>query len=68
MGSAGALKSAASANQYKEAYGHFASMISQCIQCHQVRRDWGVFDEVQLAQPKEEIAEEEKVQIEVQME
>jgi hypothetical protein len=33
---------------YKKAYNHYASLIGQCIRCHQVARDWGRFEEPQV--------------------
>ncbi len=33
------------ASNYQKAYNHFANLSYQCIQCHQARRSWGVFDE-----------------------
>lgn len=27
---------------YKQSYLHFATMTNQCIECHQMRRSWGV--------------------------
>jgi len=39
------LKLSVDEKKYSEAYGHFVNMTYQCIQCHQVRRQWGLFDE-----------------------
>lgn len=34
------LRETVKAGHYNEAYEHFSNVASQCIQCHQVTRDW----------------------------
>ena len=38
--------------KHQEAYGHFSAMLIRCIECHQVFRSWGVFQEVKAEEPE----------------
>lgn len=41
------LEAAAAAGQYRVAYEHYANLVARCIACHQQRRSWGTFPEIQ---------------------
>lgn len=36
------MSKTAQEGNYKQSYLHFATMTNQCIECHQMRRTWGV--------------------------
>ena len=55
-----ALQEELQAKNYENAYQRFQSITYQCIQCHQVKRTWGKFEEAKAAKAGEKGKEEEK--------
>ncbi len=42
------IQSAVQEKDYRRAYDHYSVLVSQCVQCHQVARGWGKFEELTM--------------------
>ena len=51
------LKEEISKKDYQKAYSHYSQLMGRCIQCHQVARVWGKFDEIKVETPSKQSEE-----------
>lgn len=50
------IEVAIAAKDHRKAFEHYALLVSQCVQCHQVVRGWGRFEEPQALPPSAAVA------------